>query len=93
MSLGKDKKQAKQIMKFKHAILKSLPRQIKGVGSIIYVDNIFSSLDLFDDLQIGNLIVMNLSDRIMKWLLRGFDRHSNHNGMRGNLALLALNCT
>jgi hypothetical protein len=48
---------------------------------------IFSFLDFSDDLHTG--IGMKLSDRIIKGILRGLDRHSNYNGVGDNLAQLA----
>jgi len=78
-----DKQEAKQTMILKHMILRSL----LGWDKVVDHKSVFSFLDFFDDLHIG--IVMKVSDRIIKGILRGFDRHSNYNGVGDNLAQLA----
>jgi hypothetical protein len=49
--LGKDRQNATQTMTAIHATVKSLTWRTEGADYKLYVDNVFSSLDLFDDLH------------------------------------------
>ncbi|PNF33381.1 hypothetical protein B7P43_G04175 [Cryptotermes secundus] len=49
--LGKDRTHADQDVTATHATVRDLCRRIEGVGHKLYMDNFFSSPDLFDELM------------------------------------------
>jgi hypothetical protein len=49
--LGKDRKHATQMMTAIHTTVKGLTRRMEGVNHKLYMDNFFSSLDIYDDLH------------------------------------------
>ena len=48
--LGKDRQRATQHLTATHATVANLTRRVEGVGHKLYMDNFFSSPDLYDDL-------------------------------------------
>jgi len=48
--LGKDRQRAVQNLRATHATVTNLTRGVEGFGHTLYMDNFFSSPDLFDDL-------------------------------------------
>ena len=48
--LGKDGQRAAQHLTATHATVTNLTRRVKGVGHKLYMDNFFSSPDLYNDL-------------------------------------------
>jgi len=56
--LGKDRQRAPQYRTATHATVTNLTRRVEGVGHKLYMDNFFSSPDLYDDLiQKKNLLL------------------------------------
>ncbi|PNF19047.1 hypothetical protein B7P43_G11709 [Cryptotermes secundus] len=53
--LGKDRTRASQDVTATHATVRDLCRRIEGVGHKLYMDNFFSSPDLFDELMTKNI--------------------------------------
>jgi hypothetical protein len=49
-----------------HARVKSHTKRVEGVGHYLYMDNFFSSPDLFDDQDTIYINCCELSDRIIK---------------------------
>jgi hypothetical protein len=47
--LGKYRQRERQDVTATHVTLKGLTRRVKGCGHKLYMDNLFSSPDLFDD--------------------------------------------
>ena len=48
--LGKDRERAAQHLTATHTTVTNLTREVEGFGHKLYMDNFFSSPDLFDDL-------------------------------------------
>jgi hypothetical protein len=62
--LGKDRAYATDTMTATHATVAGLMRRAENVGHKLYMDNFFSSPDLFDDLHSRKINCCGLSNSI-----------------------------
>jgi hypothetical protein len=61
--VGKDRQRTAQHLTATHATVTELTRKIEGRGHKLYVENFFSSPELFDDLARNRFTVVALSGR------------------------------
>jgi hypothetical protein len=72
--LGKERQNPTQTMTATHVTVRSLTRGVEEVGHELYVDNLFSSLDIFNDLYKRSINCCGTVRQDHKGMPRGFDK-------------------